>query len=58
MESSLTTLDERIRAIVPSAKSFAELKDEVQRLHDKVEALERQLAASSTSDIRSEKSKR
>jgi polyhydroxyalkanoate synthesis repressor PhaR len=44
MESSITTLDERIRAIVPSAKSFAELKDEVQRLNERVETLERALA--------------
>ena len=50
MESSITTLDERIRAIVPSAKSFAELKDEVQRLNDRVETLERALAKRPSSD--------
>ena len=42
MESSISSLDERIRAIVPSAKSFAELRDEVQRLTARVEELERQ----------------
>ena len=47
MESSLTTLDERIRAIVPSAKSFAELRDEVQQLQQRVAELERQLAEKS-----------
>jgi len=47
MESSLTTLDERIRAIVPSAKSFAELRDEVQQLHARVAELERLLAEKS-----------
>lgn len=43
MESSITTLDERIRAIVPSAKSFSELREEVLRLTERVEQLEKQL---------------
>ncbi|NUP11582.1 MAG: hypothetical protein HOW73_36515 [Polyangiaceae bacterium] len=40
METSLSSL-------VPSAKSFAELRDEVQRLTQRVEELEQQLAAKS-----------
>lgn len=47
MESSITTLDERIRAIVPSAKSFAELKEEVHQLNERVAALEKALAEKS-----------
>ena len=43
MESSLSSFDERIRAIVPSAKSFAELRDEVLRLQERVAELERRL---------------
>jgi polyhydroxyalkanoate synthesis regulator phasin len=37
METSLSSL-------VPTAKSFAELREEVQRLNQRVEALEEQLA--------------
>ncbi|MFO0553679.1 MAG: polyhydroxyalkanoate synthesis regulator DNA-binding domain-containing protein [Polyangiaceae bacterium] len=44
MESSISSLDERIRHIVPSAKSFSELRDEVARLSQRVEALEAELA--------------
>lgn len=43
MESSITSLDERIRAIVPSARSFSELRDEVVRLSERVDQLEKQL---------------
>jgi polyhydroxyalkanoate synthesis repressor PhaR len=45
MGSSLSGFDERIRAIVPSARSFSELKEEVQRLSERIEALERQISA-------------
>ncbi|NUO50339.1 MAG: hypothetical protein HOV80_15905 [Polyangiaceae bacterium] len=44
MQSSLSSFDERIRAIVPSAKSFAELQEQVVRLSQRVEELERALA--------------
>lgn len=44
MQSSLSSFDERIRAIVPSAKSFAELQEQVVRLTQRVEELERALA--------------
>lgn len=44
MESSISSLDERIRAIVPSAKSFAELRDQVAALEAKVVELSAQLA--------------
>jgi hypothetical protein len=44
MESSISSLDERIRAIVPSAKSFAELKDQVSSLEARVEELTAKLA--------------
>lgn len=43
MESSISSLDERIRTIVPSAKSFAELRDEVQRLSARLDEIERRL---------------
>jgi predicted nucleic acid-binding Zn-ribbon protein len=43
MESSLSTLDDRIRTLVPTAKAFAELRDELQRLNDRVERLEKAL---------------
>ncbi len=36
MESSLSSFDERIRAIVPSAKSFAELREQVVGLEARV----------------------
>lgn len=39
MESSLSSFDERIRAIVPSAKSFAELRDQVLQLEARVAQL-------------------
>jgi polyhydroxyalkanoate synthesis repressor PhaR len=44
MESSISSLDERIRAIVPSAKSFAELRDQVAALEAKVAELSAQVA--------------
>ncbi len=44
MQSSLSSFDERIRAIVPSAKSFAELQEHVVRLTQRVEELEKALA--------------
>jgi polyhydroxyalkanoate synthesis repressor PhaR len=44
MESSISSLDERIRAIVPSARSFAELKDQVTSLEARVETLTAKLA--------------
>ncbi len=48
MESSLTTIDERIRAIVPSLKAWGELEAEVKRLGQRVEVLEAELAARGT----------
>ncbi len=48
MESSLTTIDERIRAIVPSLKAWGELETEVKRLGQRVEVLEAELAARGT----------
>ncbi len=44
MQSSLSPFDERIRAIVPSARPFAELQEQVVRLTQRVEELERALA--------------
>ncbi len=44
MGSSLSSLDDRIRHMVPSAKSFSELRDELARLTERVESLERALA--------------
>lgn len=44
MQLSLSSFDERIRAIVPSAKSFAELQDQVNRLSQRVEELEKTVA--------------
>jgi polyhydroxyalkanoate synthesis repressor PhaR len=43
MESSLSTIDERIRAILPSLNAFKELDAEVKRLKTRVEQLEAQL---------------
>jgi polyhydroxyalkanoate synthesis repressor PhaR len=40
MGSSLTTIDERIRAILPSLNAFKELEAEVKRLKARVEELE------------------
>ena len=45
MESSLSTLDDRVRAILPSLKPWSELEAEVKRLAQRVEALETELAA-------------
>ena len=45
MGSSLTTIDERVRAIVPSLKAWGELEAEVKRLTQRVEALEAELAS-------------
>jgi polyhydroxyalkanoate synthesis repressor PhaR len=42
MESSLSTIDERIRAILPSLNAFKELEAEVKRLKTRVEQLEAQ----------------
>jgi polyhydroxyalkanoate synthesis repressor PhaR len=44
MESSISSLDERIRAIVPSAKSFAELREQVSSLEARVAELTAKLA--------------
>jgi polyhydroxyalkanoate synthesis repressor PhaR len=44
MESSISSLDERIRAIVPSARSFAELRDQVSSLEARVAELTAKLA--------------
>jgi polyhydroxyalkanoate synthesis repressor PhaR len=43
MESSLSTLDDRIRSLVPTAKAFGELRDELHRLNERVERLEKAL---------------
>jgi hypothetical protein len=40
MESSLSTIDERIRAILPSLNAFKELEAEVRRLTARIEKLE------------------
>jgi polyhydroxyalkanoate synthesis repressor PhaR len=44
MQLSLSSFDERIRAIVPSAKSFAELQEQVNHLTQRVDELERTIA--------------
>ena len=44
MQSSLSPFDERIRAVVPSAKPFSDLQEQVVRLTQRVEELERALA--------------
>ncbi len=49
MESSLSSLDERIRHIVPSARSFSELEEKVAKLSERIDQLERQLAEQKSS---------
>lgn len=45
MESSLSTLDERVRAILPSLKPWSDLEAEVKRLNARVAVLEEALEA-------------
>jgi len=49
IESSLSTIDERIRAILPSLNPFKELEAEVKRLNARIEALEAAMKAGPSS---------
>ena len=48
MESSLSTLDERVRAILPSLKAWSEMEAEVKRLSARIDVLEAQIASTPT----------
>jgi polyhydroxyalkanoate synthesis repressor PhaR len=43
LEQWQTTIDERIRAVLPNFQAFRELEQEVRRLHDRLDSLEKKL---------------
>jgi predicted nucleic acid-binding Zn-ribbon protein len=43
LEQWQSTIDERIRAVLPNFQAFRELEQEVRRLHDRLDSLEKKL---------------